>query len=129
MLLDTHTFVWSLLDSESLSAVARDALSRATGRWISAVSIYELVYKAKQGRWPEVEELIDLDLEPLLAAAGFDILPATGGVMHRAAALDWSHRDPFDRIIVATALSRGLAVVSKDQALDSNGAAGWERVW
>ena len=129
MLLDTHTFIWSLLDSRFLSTAARDALSGATSRWISAASIYEMVYKARQGKWPEVEELADLDLDPLLAAAGFDVLPATGGVMHRAAALDWAHRDPFDRIIVATALSRGLAVVSKDQALDGNGAAGWERIW
>lgn len=129
MLLDTHTFVWSLLDSKSLSAAARDALSGATGRWLSAASVYEMVYKARQGKWPEVEELVDLDLDPLLAAAGLDVLPATGAVMHRAAALDWAHRDPFDRIIVATALSRGLPVVSKDHALDANGAAGWQRIW
>lgn len=129
MLLDTHAFIWSLLDSKSLSVPARNALSGAASRWISAASIYEMVYKARQGKWPEVEELAALDLDPLLATAGFDVLPATGAVMQRAAALDWAHRDPFDRIIVATALSRGLTVVSKDEALDGNGAAGWERIW
>jgi PIN domain nuclease of toxin-antitoxin system len=54
---------------------------------------------------------------------------ASGAIMQRAGSLDWTHRNPFDRIIVATALSRGLAVVSKDQALDTNGAPGWTRVW
>jgi PIN domain nuclease of toxin-antitoxin system len=48
----------------------------------------------------------------------------------RAGSSGWPHRDPFDRIIVATALARGdLPVVSKDATLDGNGAAGWRRIW
>ena len=50
-------------------------------------------------------------------------------IMQRAGSFDWTHRDPFDRIIVATALLRDLDVVSKDETLDSNGSPGWRRIW
>ena len=73
--------------------------------------------------------LLAFDLDARLRADGFELVPASGAIMQRAGSFDWTHRDPFDRIIVATALSRGLAVVSKDQTLDSNGASGWRRVW
>jgi PIN domain nuclease of toxin-antitoxin system len=49
--------------------------------------------------------------------------------MQRAGSFDWSHRDPFDRIIVATALQRNLTVVSKDETLDSIAVPEWRRVW
>ena len=67
---------------------------------------------------------------PELRADGFDVV---AGLRRDHAAcrdrFDWPHRDPFDRIIVATALARGLAVVSKDATLDGNGAPGWRRIW
>ena len=49
--------------------------------------------------------------------------------MQRAGSFEWAHRDPFDRVIVATALTRGLSVISKDATLDSNGSSEWKRVW
>ena len=129
MLLDTHALAWMLLDSRSLSEAARQALAGDDARQVSAASIYEIVFKARLGKWPEVEELADAEVEKLLSEAGFEILPATGAIMRRAAGLDWDHRDPFDRIIVATALIEGVPVVSKDATLDGNGAVGWRRIW
>jgi PIN domain nuclease of toxin-antitoxin system len=129
VLLDTHVLAWALLAPEALSSGARSALSEARERCLSAASIYEIVYKARIGKWPDVIPLVAYDFEDRLVAAGFEILPATGTVMQRAGALDWHHRDPFDRVIVATALTRGVPVISRDEALDGNGAAGWRRIW
>ena len=129
MLLDTHALVWALVSPESLSAGARRALSNAHEHSLSAASLYEIVYKARLGKWPDVVPLVAFDFEARLVADGFEIIPATGTVMQRAGALDWHHRDPFDRVIVATALIQGLPVVSRDEVLDGNGAAGWERIW
>ena len=129
MLLDTHTLVWAMSAPAELSPAARKALETATERCLSAASLYEITYKARIGKWPELSPLLAFDLDARLRADGFELVPASGAIMQRAGSFDWMHRDPFDRIIVATALSRGLAVVSKDQTLDSNGASGWRRVW
>ena len=129
MLLDTHALVWAMSDVDELSPVARQALESASERCVSAASLCEITYKARIGRWPEVSPLLGVDLDASLRADGFDVLPASGSVMQRAGALEWQHRDPFDRIIVATALAGGFAVVSKDETLDGNGAPGWKRIW
>jgi PIN domain nuclease of toxin-antitoxin system len=129
MLLDTHTLVWAMAAPAELSQPARAALETATERCVSAASLCEITYKARIGRWPEVSPLLAFDLDARLRADGFEVVPASGAIMQRAGSFDWAHRDPFDRIIVATALARGLAVVSKDATLDANGAPGWRRVW
>lgn len=129
ILLDTHAVAWAVLTPERLSATAADAL-HAAGSWqASAASLYEITLKAKLGEWPDVEGLLTVDLNATLLALGFEVIPATGPIMQRAGALDLAHRDPFDRIIVATAMHHGLPVVSKDHSLDSLGGAGWQRIW
>jgi PIN domain nuclease of toxin-antitoxin system len=129
MLLDTHTLIWAMSAPAELSRVARRALEAADERCVSAASLYEITYKARIGKWPEIRPLLAVDLDARLRADGFDVLAASGAIMQRAGSFDWMHRDPFDRIIVATALMRGLAVVSKDATLDTNGAPCWRRVW
>lgn len=112
-----------------LSPDAWHAVDATPQRCVSAASLYELIYKARIGKWPEVQPLLGVDLARRLQREGFEVVPASGPVMQRAAALDWSHRDPFDRIIVATALDYRLPVVSKDATLDSNGQPDWRRIW
>ena len=56
------------------------------------------------------------------------MIPASGPITERAGGLDWGHRDPFDRIIVATALERALPVVS-DGTLDEVPGGELRRVW
>ncbi|CAN5661830.1 hypothetical protein BH23PSE1_BH23PSE1_05760 [soil metagenome] len=96
---------------------------------MSAASLYEITYKARIGRWPELSPLLAFDLDARLRSDGIELVPASGAIMQRDGSFDWPHRDPFDQIIVATALARGLAVISKDATLDSNGAPDWRRVW
>jgi PIN domain nuclease of toxin-antitoxin system len=129
MLLDTHTLVWAMRAAGELSPAARRALETSTERCVSAASLYEITYKAGTGKWPEVAPLLGVDLDARLRADGFEVMPASGAIMQRAGAFDWAHRDPFDRIIVATALVHDLAVVSKDETLDGNGASEWRRIW
>ena len=128
MLLDTHVLVWALLTPDHLSPLAREALAGSSERIVSAASLYEITYKAQLGKWPEVAGLLQVDLDARLCADGFEVASATGAVMERAGRLDWTHRDPFDRLIVATAQLRSLALVSKDETLD-NAPGGVERVW
>src|SRR4051794_12451748 len=129
MFLDTHVLVWAMTTPDKLTQAARAAVEGAKERCVSAASLYEIAWKAHIGKWPEVAPLLAVDLDASLRASGLRILRATGAIMQRAGSFDWPHRDPFDRIIVATALVHGLAVVSKDEALDALGAASWHRVW
>jgi PIN domain nuclease of toxin-antitoxin system len=55
----------------------------------------------------------------------FEIVPLTADLAMMAALLDWSHRDPFDRMIAAVALQELVAVISQDAAFE---AFGIERV-
>ena len=129
MLLDTHVLVWAMLAPKLLSGPAWDALSDATERCVSAASLYEITYKATLGKWPEVEGLLSVNLDARLRSDGFEVIPVSGAIMERAGRFDWAHRDPFDRIIVATALERALPVVSKDDTLDGVPGGGPRRVW
>jgi PIN domain nuclease of toxin-antitoxin system len=129
MLLDTHTLIWAMSAPGELSDTARRALAGAPARCISAASLYEITYKARIGKWPEVEHLLAYDLDARLRADGFEVIAASGAILQRAGGFDWPHRDPFDRIIVATALQREMAVVSKDRTLDTLDAPGWRRIW
>ena len=129
MLLDTHVLVWAMLAPGLLSGPARDALSDAAERCVSAASLYEITLKAMLGKWPEVDGLLPVGLDARLRSDGFEVVAASGAIMERAGRFDWTHRDPFDRIIVATALERALPVVSKDDTLDGAPGGGLRRVW
>lgn len=129
MLLDTHTLVWAMMAPEHLSRAARTVLEDAETRCVSAASLYEIAFKARLGKWPEVSDLLSMDLDASLRSEGITVIPATGAIMERAGRLDWAHRDPFDRIIVATALDRGLTVISKDETLDTAPEGSLTRLW
>lgn len=128
MLLDTHAAIWALMAPDLLSRPARDAIA-AGPRTISAASLYEITYKAGIGKWPEVVPHARPGLARRLEAMGIEVLPATGAVMERAGSFDWAHRDPFDRLIVATALLHRTALVSKDATLDTLPEGPPERIW
>ncbi len=129
MLLDTHVLIWALMQPDALSGKARNALSEADSRCVSAASLYEIGLKGSLGKWPEVAGLVSADLAQMLIGDGFDILSASGAIMHFAGGMDWDHRDPFDRIIVATALECSLPLVSKDKTLDTYPHSGLRRIW
>jgi PIN domain nuclease of toxin-antitoxin system len=89
------------------------------------VSLYEIGQKVRLGKWPALAPFAAGLLERALGD-GFDPLPLSPGAALAAALMDWDHRDPFDRLIAATALAEGLPVVSPDAAFD---AVGVERIW
>lgn len=127
LLLDTHAWAWALDQDERLSKQARHALASGSGLWISAVSLYEITQKARIGKWPEMEPRLD-DLPALLERTRVSVVDVSSQIALRAGLYDWHHRDPFDRMIAATAQVAGLTLVSKDEAFDSV-PGGLHRVW
>ena len=127
ILLDTHALVWALLRPELLSTDARESLETASSWGVCSATLYEMRHKHRIGKWPEIAVLAT-NLRDRLGELGFEILASDAAVMDLAGDFDWSHRDPFDRVIAATCIVRRLPLVSKDVALDGV-PGGIKRVW
>jgi PIN domain nuclease of toxin-antitoxin system len=117
VLLDTHAWVWSLIDDERLTQHARAAIAGADAVFVSPISFFEIAQKVRIGKWPEMEPFVD-QLPALLkrqggVVAGFD--PET---CIAAGIMPWSHRDPFDRLLAAGAIRFNLPLVSADKVFD-----------
>ena len=115
------------MDSARLRSRAKEAILAADAVYVSPISVYEVVRKAGLGKWPEIVPNLDV----LLAEQQTVSAPFTRAVAARAGALDWTHRDPFDRFIAATAIEMGWKLISKDPEFDAlDGMRGWRgRVW
>ena len=127
VLLDTHAWIWGLMDSSRLGGGAKTTILEADAVHVSPISVYEIVRKARLGKWPEIVPHIDV----LLSETETVSAPFTRAVAARAGTLDWTHRDPFDRFIAATAIEMGWVLISKDAEFDAlDGTRGWRgRVW
>ena len=119
ILLDTHVVVWLVFDSERVSAKARSAIrdsrKSANGLAISDISLLELATLVSKGRIQ-----LDTSLESLLQEieSRFIVLPISGRACARAMALPSTYpKDPVDRIIGATALVEGLALLTADREI------------
>lgn len=130
LLLDTHSFVWSLLLSSALSPAARQMIEAADVVYVAPISFYEITQKHRLGKWPELDPVIDRFL-PLWRAHGTLLAPCTAEIACWAGSVKWDHRDPFDRMIAATAMALACPLISKDTAFDDlDGMEGWTgRFW
>ena len=110
ILLDTHILLWWLADDPLLPVPAATAIAQAeTEVVVSAASAWEISIKKAAGRLAAPDDLPDA-----LAANGFGTLPITVGHALLAGALPPHHADPFDRMLIAQALTERLTVVSVD---------------
>ena len=118
LLLDTHAFLWWLTESSRLSeAVRRAIFDPSNDKLISAASAWEITTKHRLGKLPEADPIAS-DIPGAIAAQGFQELPVFVADAARAGALPGPHRDPFDRMLIAQALSRDLVLISNDAAFD-----------
>ena len=116
-LLDTNVWAWTLLQSSRLSQAARLAIDGAQTRYLSPVSLYEITQKVRLGKWPEIAAHVS-QLIPLAEAQGLDMATLDAGICATAGRLDWEHRDPFDRMLAATALHYAIPIISADPIFD-----------
>lgn len=112
LLLDTHLLLWALAEPRKLPIRFRRELESAEV-YVSAASIWEIAIKNSIGK-------IDADPRAIFAAvepAGFRHLAVTGLHAAGVSALRAMHRDPFDRLLVAQALSEPMQLVTNDAVL------------
>lgn len=114
MLLDTCTAIWCFEGSARIPERLRAEITDpANDVFFSDVSLLELVIKHQIGKMP-VKEPIERLMPALIAKHGFDVLPISTGCILRLASLPMHHRDPFDRLLVAQALTNGLTLITPD---------------
>lgn len=117
VLLDTHAWAWSLIGDERLSRHAVDAIERADLVFVSPITFFEIGQKVRFGKWPEMVPLVPR-LPDVLTEQGGRVAALDPETCLAAALLTWAHRDPFDRLLAATALRAGLPLVSTDAQFD-----------
>lgn len=115
VLLDTHAFLWSILAPEKLSKIARRWLQRLDVRLhVSVASLWEISLKSAKGRLHAPDSVIDGQI------ADLGILPLSISLAHVRAlsTLPFSstHKDPFDRLIAAQAITEQLPLITADTA-------------
>ena len=119
LLLDTHALLWWLAGDRLLSRRARTAIAADdTEVFVSAASAWEIATKFRLGKLPGVAAIVN-DLARVVASQKFLELPVSIVHAQRAGALSGSHRDPFDRMLVAQARSEDLTIVSNEELFDT----------
>jgi len=126
LLLDTHTFLWFILDHPRLSAKARNRISDPGNTiLISPATYWEIAIKISLGKYA-LPEPYNVFMEHQLELNNFQVLPIEPRHTAALIGLPFHHRDPFDRLLVAQAKTEGIPLVSIDKALD---AYSIERIW
>lgn len=125
-LLDTHTFVWFVLNDPALSpnalAVIRDP---ASDLLISPASYWELAIKVSTGKLMLNKPFLEF-MDEHISANEIEILPIEIRHADHVSRMPFHHKDPFDRLIVAQSLVETLPVISVDSVLDQYGLT---RLW
>ncbi|MCH7226342.1 type II toxin-antitoxin system VapC family toxin [Haloferula sp. A504] len=128
-LLDTVAVLRVLLAPKKLSAIARDVLQgRGLALHYSAINLWEIGIKMSVGGYRDLEIPYDWQVcFPValqeLRATRLEVEPED---CRRIQDLPFHHRDPFDRMLVAQSLERGLDIISPDRSFDAYGV---RRIW
>lgn len=119
LLLDTHALLWWLGGDPGLRPDAAAAIaSSANAAWVSAATSWEISTKSALRKLT-----FDHDLPAVLDANGFRPLALTLDHCWAAGKLPRHHGDPFDRMLIAQALTEGLTIVTRDRHFAAYGVS------
>jgi PIN domain nuclease of toxin-antitoxin system len=113
LVLDTCALLWHTLDPDRLSQAALSAIESTDTLLISSISLWEVALKAKKHELElpmEIEEYVAL----VEQVDQYRILPVESSHWLASVRLDWEHRDPADRLIVAVAGLFHAGLVTRD---------------
>jgi PIN domain nuclease of toxin-antitoxin system len=125
-LLDTHTFIWFIEGKPLLRARARELIETPqTDLVLSVASLWEAAIKFSIGKLT-LSQQFDILIPAALRANDIPLLDITFDHVARLTTLPFHHRDPFDRMLIAQAMTETLPIVSIDTIFDAYGVA---RIW
>ncbi len=115
-LLDTHVILWMLEDDPQLSVNARNILKNPENElFVSVISFFEIAIKTKIGKMDSKRNNDEITDE--LNKLSINLLPINNKHLddYQLISLIADHRDPFDRLIIATAFSETFVIISIDE--------------
>lgn len=116
-LLDTCVLLWLVMEQEKLSEKAKSTLDRVEEVvFVSAISALEIGLKVQKGKL-ELPLSVAAWFSESLKLHGLKELPVTSSIAAESALLPAVHRDPFDRILVATARLHNLTIITPDDQI------------
>jgi len=118
ILLDTHVWIRWLVPDDPLPPALLETVESAPAVAISAISCWELVLLQQRGR---IELTLPVDEWLIEATTGSDVelIPISCEIARRAGQLPQHHKDPADRLIIATALEKQIEIASLDSVFSS----------
>lgn len=115
LLLDTHVILWMLTDDPILGSTVRDAIVEAEEVYWSTASLWEIGIKHSLGRADfEMKAGWEKKIPAELQKSGIQRLDVEPSHCGTVSTLPLHHRDPFDRMLVAQAISEDLTLVTRD---------------
>jgi len=118
VLLDTHALLWWAQDDPRLPRRARSAIESFRNEvYVSAASAWEIATKVRLGKLPGAETFA-MEFQERVEQLSFSALPISVQHAQRAGLLSGTHRDPFDRMLIAQALSEEMPIVSNEALFD-----------
>jgi PIN domain nuclease of toxin-antitoxin system len=117
LLLDTHVWLWSLLEPTRLSRrVARELEDRHNELWLSPISTWEAIVLCAKGR-VVLKEAVEQWISKAMNAVPLREAPLTHEIVLEVPRIHLPHQDPADRFLGATARVLGLTLVTADERL------------
>ena len=113
-LLDTHSVIWYFDDSPKLSQKVTEIIENSENRlYISSISLWEIVIKMNLGKLS-----LGFSFDKLLNAikvSDVGILQIEDEYLRNLSRLSFLHKDPFDRLLIATAFAENLTIITVDE--------------
>lgn len=109
LVLDANALYWLLSGNARLGRAARIAVERATAISVSDVTLFEVSVKVSIGKLSAIASL-----PGSLSSLGIDRVRITDASLAALESLPLHHRDPFDRMLIAQALTENLTIVTSD---------------
>ena len=111
-LLDTCALLWFMDDSSALSQRAKDVIGKSETLYISIAAFWEIAIKKTIGKLDIAESIFEI--RDICDNYGIVILPIKIEYLGRIQTLPRIHNDPFDRLMIATALEENLPLITHD---------------
>ena len=124
-LIDTHSLIWFIEGNPKLTETTKSVIEDINKTcFVSTASFWEIAIKISLDKLKL--EMPFMDLEEWVINNRIHILPISFGHIIQLSQLPFHHRDPFDRTLVAQALSENLTIITKEKLFEEYGI---KRLW
>ena len=115
-LIDTCAFIWYVLNDKNLSQRVKNIILGSDNVYISYATLWEIAIKQTTGKLQSIT-MSAYEIAELCRDNGIIILPLKLSYLERIKQLPLIHKDPFDRIIIATAIEEGYTLITNDSEI------------